>query len=70
MMIKIKEYAVSQRGDRGTMMTIPKVYVDDNRLQIGDRLEVYRTNLEDGRDALIVVPKNSAPQSAEINLAS
>ena len=52
-MVKIKEYKIQQQGDRGRVITIPKVWIDDHDLQFGDSIQFYR----DEEDRLILVPK-------------
>lgn len=58
-MIKIKEYKVGKRGLRGAVLSLPKIFVDDNDLGPGDVLEIFRDNEVTGKDALIIIPKNS-----------
>ena len=53
MEIKIKEYKISRSGLRGLHITLPKVWVKDNKLEVGDYLEIYR----DEKDRLIIVAK-------------
>lgn len=48
--VKIKTYTVSARGERGLVITLPKVWADDLRLRKGSRLDVYR----DVEDRLII----------------
>jgi bifunctional DNA-binding transcriptional regulator/antitoxin component of YhaV-PrlF toxin-antitoxin module len=51
-LIKIKEYKVSRTGHRGFVVTLPKVWVTDNELDHGDRIDIYR----DEEDRLIIIP--------------
>lgn len=60
-MIKIREYKARQYGERGVQLSLPQVFLDDNGIESGDTLEIYRTNLEDGSDALVILPKNKKP---------
>lgn len=53
MIVKIKEYKVGKRGLRGSVVSLPKVFVDDNRIRPGDALAFYR-GIIDGKDALII----------------
>lgn len=55
---KIKEYKLSQSGLRGGIVTVPKIFIDDNKLEPGDTLEFYRGQIGDHKDVLILVPKN------------
>lgn len=57
-MIKIKEYKARQYGERGVQLSLPQVFLDDNKIESGDTLEIYRTNLDNGSDALVILPKN------------
>lgn len=50
---KIKEYRVMQHGHRGRVVSLPKVWVDDNGLAPGDLIEVYRTDIN-SEDCLIL----------------
>jgi len=57
-MIKIKQYTVGKRGKRGAVISLPKIYLDDNNISAGDTLEIFRDNLPSGEDALIIIPKS------------
>lgn len=70
MLVKIREYKARQYGDRGVQMSLPQVFLDDNKIQSGDTLEIYRTNLENGLDALIILPKNKKNQSNSESMAN
>ena len=50
-MIKIKSYKVPQQGIRATSVTLPKVWVDDLQLTLGDTIDLYR----DEQDRLILI---------------
>lgn len=52
-MIKIKTYKLARRGHRGFVLTIPKVWMDDLKIDAGDIIDVYR----DEKDHLILVAK-------------
>lgn len=43
MAVKIKEYKVTQKGDRGLVITLPSVWSKDNDIRPGDVLEILRT---------------------------
>ncbi|MBU1095801.1 MAG: hypothetical protein KKB34_04905 [Bacteroidetes bacterium] len=68
-MIKIKEYKVGKRGLRGAVLSLPKIFVDDNDLGPGDVLEIFRDNELAGKDALIIIPKNTI-KNVESNLST
>lgn len=53
--VKIKSYRLSQTGDRGLKLTIPRVWAEDVGIKPGDRLDVYR----DSEDRLIIVAAKS-----------
>lgn len=59
-MIKIKEYIARQYGNRGVQLSLPQVFINDNNIQTGDTLEIYRDNLPDGDDVLIIKLKNNS----------
>lgn len=44
-------------GSGGIAICIPKVFVNDNHLAEKDKVEIYRDTVN-GKDALIVIPKN------------
>jgi bifunctional DNA-binding transcriptional regulator/antitoxin component of YhaV-PrlF toxin-antitoxin module len=50
-MIKIKTYKLSRRGDRGSVISLPAVWVRDLGLRPGEQLDLYRDEL----DRLIIV---------------
>jgi len=39
--IKVKSYKVQRHGARGTIVTIPKFWLDNNGLKPGDLLDMY-----------------------------
>jgi len=55
-MEKIKEYRIAKKGHRGNAVSIPKVWIDDNGLSAGDKIEFYRRSAN-GKDQLILVAK-------------
>jgi len=58
-MVKIKSYKIRKQGIRGLVISLPKVWADDQRLQTGDKVDFYR----DEQDRLILVAnKNDADQ--------
>lgn len=46
-MIKIKEYKIRKSGKRGLVVTLPQVWILDNKLSTGDKIEFYRTEDDD-----------------------
>jgi bifunctional DNA-binding transcriptional regulator/antitoxin component of YhaV-PrlF toxin-antitoxin module len=61
MAVKIKTYRVSRSGSRGKHLALPKVWLDDLKLQIGDHLDMYR----DEADRLIICPPGVSPTGQE-----
>lgn len=51
-MILMRRYRLRQQGRRGYNLTIPKEYIEDAKLQAGQRMAMYR----DG-DRLVLVPE-------------
>lgn len=51
-MVKIKEVSVNISGKTSLIVTMPKVFVTDNKLKRGDKLEVFRTSI-DGIDGIL-----------------
>ena len=66
-MIKIKEYSIGKRGARGAVLSLPKLFLDDNNVQPGDTMEMYREKVE-GKDALILIPRSKDFQRTTENL--
>lgn len=56
-MQKIRESSMYKAGNGGIAISIPKVFIDDNRLLEKDKVEIYRDTI-DGKDVLIVIPKS------------
>lgn len=46
MKIKIDTYKITQRGERGYAITLPKTWVHDLDLNIGDEISIYRDEEE------------------------
>jgi len=57
-MEKIKEYRLRANGKRGAVLTIPAVFLKDNKIGPGDTVEVYRETSISG-DYLLI--KATAP---------
>ena len=53
-MEKIKVYKVGKKGKRGLTVTIPQVWSEDNNIDSGTDIAVYRGRV-DGVDALILM---------------
>ena len=53
-MEKIKEYKAGQRGDRGTVVTLPRVWLTDVGMAAGDDVEVFRDSDHELGDVLII----------------
>ncbi len=62
-MVKIKEYLIQKQGQRGRVLTLPKVWIDDNDLEFGDSIEYYRGEIAEleGRDVLVLAAKKTGP---------
>ena len=52
-MQKIAEIKVQQYGIRGTKISLPKAFVSENKIAVGDSLNIYRDQI-DGKDVLIL----------------
>jgi hypothetical protein len=55
---KIKEYRVQIQGTRGRVISLPKVFIEDNKVSPGDTLEIFRSII-DNADCLIIKVKKS-----------
>jgi bifunctional DNA-binding transcriptional regulator/antitoxin component of YhaV-PrlF toxin-antitoxin module len=62
-MQKIAENKIRKQGIRGYSITFPKVVAQDNNLEPGDVVDVYRDTLS-GKDAIIIVVKKSKEHAA------
>ncbi len=56
--IKIKEYRVQNQGTRGRVVSLPQVFLVDNLVKPGDKLEFFRAMI-DNEDCLIIKVKKS-----------
>lgn len=66
-MIKIAQHKIQKYGTRGYSLSIPAVFINDNRLDKNDYLEVHR-EIINGEDVLILKPvKSNGNLSTEIN---
>ena len=61
-MVKIKTYTVGARGTRGHVVTLPKVWVKDLNLKVGDELNFYRTE-----DDLLIISKRELNPQKEVS---
>lgn len=64
-MIKIERYKVQKYGKRGTAISLPTLYNQDNGIQIGDPINVYRTIIQ-GKDALVLIPEKAKEHNTPI----
>lgn len=55
-MVKIKTYKIGQKGLRGRVIGLPKVWLDDLALDTGDVLNFYRTE----NDLLVITNQDLA----------
>jgi bifunctional DNA-binding transcriptional regulator/antitoxin component of YhaV-PrlF toxin-antitoxin module len=61
---KIAECNIQRYGARGKAISIPKIFTEDNGLERGDTLEIYRARVE-GKDALVLMVKKSRARLTE-----
>lgn len=55
-MVKIGEYNIRQRGLRGFEITLPRFFIEETNLKVGDTFELMRKQI-DGKECIILVPK-------------
>ena len=55
-MQKLKDTNIYQMRNGG-VVRIPMVFYEDNRMDENKAIEIHRETLPDGRDALIIIPK-------------
>jgi len=55
--VKIREYRVMPRGQRGGCITLPPEWLRDNGISNGDTIEVFRTG---GNDDVLILKRVSA----------
>lgn len=67
-MQKISQPRVQLYGKRGFSISLPPIYKNDNNIDKGDYINVYRTNI-DGKDALVLIPEK-AKEHSNISLES
>ena len=58
-MNKMKSYRIGKRGVRGFVLSLPQIFLEDNKVQPGDKIDVYR-DVQNGKDVLVLVPKKTA----------
>lgn len=56
-MTKIAEHNIQPYGKRGVALSLPRVYANDNKLEKGSSLMIFRTQVN-GVDALVLIPKD------------
>lgn len=57
MLIKISQVKIQRYGTRGLSITLPNVFANDNGLEPGDTLDIYRGVVEGG-DSLVIAKSN------------
>ena len=57
-MIKIAEHRVQPYGTRGITLSFPRVYANDNDVDKGSEIMIFRTVIN-GIDVLVLVPKKN-----------
>lgn len=57
MLAKIKEYKVGKRGDRGAVISLPTIFLNDHNITSGDIIELYRGTVNGYSDVLVIIPK-------------
>ncbi len=60
-MIKIDSNKIQKYGTRGFALTIPKIWIKDNLLNSGDKIDIYR----DETDRLILVANKKEEKEKE-----
>jgi len=61
-MQKIKRFKVQKYGKRGTAISLPTLYNQDNGIKVGDIINIYRTVIND-KDALVLIPEKDKEHS-------
>ncbi len=57
-MIKVALHRLFRYGTVSLAIQLPTIFINDNELKHRSEVDIYRTEI-DGRDALIITPKNS-----------
>lgn len=57
MLAKLKEYRIGKRGIRGFNISLPKIFLEDNQIEAGDKVEMHRGQIENHGDVLVIIPK-------------
>jgi hypothetical protein len=57
-MVKIAKNKLLQYGLRGSALTIPRIFIEDNKIEKSDELSIYRASIN-GIDSLILIPSKS-----------
>lgn len=54
-MLKIRTTKLRQYRNRGPELSIPRAWMEDNRLSAGDMIDIYR----DGQKKLVLIPRGN-----------
>ena len=54
--IKIKEYNIGRSGNSTKIIALPAVWLNDNKVDSGQSLDMHRLNI-DGKDCLVIVKR-------------
>ena len=57
-MVKIAINKLLGNGKRGFALTVPRIFIEDNKIQKSEELSIYRGNVA-GVDALIIIPSKN-----------
>lgn len=44
---RVDSFKLTQRGDRGFGVTLPRVWIEDNGLSLGDEVDLFRDPVND-----------------------
>lgn len=55
---KIAKNKLLQYGLRGAAITIPRIFIEDNKIEKSDEVSIYRGSFN-GVDALILIPSKN-----------
>jgi bifunctional DNA-binding transcriptional regulator/antitoxin component of YhaV-PrlF toxin-antitoxin module len=57
-MVLLRRYSIRHQGLRGHIITLPKEYIEDAKLQAGQKVAMYR----DG-DHLVLIPEHTSEKT-------
>jgi len=57
-MVKIAEHKIQPYGTRGITLSFPRIYANDNDIDKGNEIMIYRTVINN-TDVLVLVPKKN-----------